>query len=211
MQLSHIPRKPRKRLIPLTESLQEFIMNSDGDCDTSDIKSISVTTLIRNKINDELLDMSICDKFVRKDEIEKYIKRIVEERLRSTRKDDTKTRTEESVVNEWEDKNLDKMKQTNATIGKATSIGEAKTKSMETPKFESQLNKPWKENTLNVYDETYYERRQFLLNLLYYKKSETTIELNRRILFDPSVHGTKAILPKDHPTAKTWSTFLVQK
>lgn len=60
----------------------------------------------------------------------------------------------------------------------------------------------------NKYDDMYYERREYFLNLLNYKKSEDSLTLNQKPKFNPFIKPTGVVLPISRQKLKQKPMFL---
>lgn len=192
MNFIEFPKRTLQRVIPLTEEIRKVMMNFNDDKEL--YNAISLTNLVRREIQISLQKLSIFEQIISKDEIYDLIEKCLRE------KQNTNAHLDEEVASDFTDhrSKKDKSSMTNlcqlekrvnnieevmkSTFNMRVNAGHAINKVVPI-KINSTATKQTPSDELwtpNKYDNLYYEKRQYILNLLNYKKSRDTIELNAK-------------------------------
>ncbi|XP_059219530.1 uncharacterized protein LOC106084555 [Stomoxys calcitrans] len=181
-------RRKNQRLIPLTEEIIKIMMNINSShtsfekiTDMNNFETIAVTTIIRDEIQNVLQEPLIRDKFIRKEDMIDCIKAIVKEEIIKS----TYANAEGPDNDQFRRGGATKIKATKGALGLKLEVNKTgKPHHYVEPASKEQFGK----NQLSIYDEMYYERRQYLLNLLYYKKSSTSLTLIKQSTLDRRIN-----------------------
>lgn len=191
MNFIEFPKRTLQRLIPLTEEIRKVMMNFNDDKEL--YNAISLTNLVRREIQISLQKLSIFDQIISKDEICDLIEKCLREKQNSSAYEDEdgasyftdhrSKKDKSSMTNlgqlEKRVNNIEEfMKSTfNMMVKSGHAINKVVPTKINSTAKQTPSDELW---TPNKYDNLYYERRQYILNLLKYKKSLDTIELNTK-------------------------------
>lgn len=191
MNFIEFPKRTLQRLIPLTEEIRKVMMNFNDDKEL--YNAISLTNLVRREIQISLQKLSIFDQIISKDEIYDLIEKCLREKHNinvyededgaSYFTDHRSKKDKSSMTNlgqlEKRVNNIEEIMK--STFNMMVKAGHATNKVVPTKINSTAKQTPSDELwTPNKYDNLYYEKRQYILNLLKYKKSLDTIELNTK-------------------------------
>lgn len=191
MNFIEFPKRTLQRLIPLTEEIRKVMMNFNDDKEL--YNAISLTNLVRREIQISLQKLSIFDQIISKDEIYDLIEKCLREKhnINAYENEDgasyfTDHRSKKDKSNMTNLGQLEKrvnnieeaMKSTfNMMVKSGHAINKVVPTKINSTAKQTPSDELW---TPNKYDNLYYEKRQYILNLLKYKKSLDTIELNTK-------------------------------
>lgn len=191
MNFIEFPKRTLQRLIPLTEEIRKVMMNFNDDKEL--YNAISLTNLVRREIQNSLQKLSIFDQIISKDEIYDLIEKCLREKKNTNAYEDEdgasyftdhrSKKDKSSMTNlgqlEKRVNNIEEfMKSTfNMMVKSGHAINKVVPTKINSTAKQTPSDELW---TPNKYDNLYYEKRQYILNLLKYKKSLDTIELNTK-------------------------------
>lgn len=191
MNFIEFPKRTLQRLIPLTEEIRKVMMNFNDDKEL--YNAISLTNLVRREIQISLQKLSIFDQIISKDEICDLIEKCLREKKNTNAYEDEdgasyftdhrSKKDKSSMTNLGQlEKRVNNIEEVmKSTFNMMVKSGHAINKVVPTKINSTAKQTPsdglW---TPNKYDNLYYEKRQYILNLLKYKKSLDTIELNTK-------------------------------
>ncbi|KAI9584578.1 hypothetical protein GQX74_006473 [Glossina fuscipes] len=246
LRISHqvIPNRTRQRLIPLTPEIHKVMMDFNASrCSTSIpeqhfYNTLSITSLVREEVQNILHELSIPDKFIRKEEIDELIEKCLKEKVTIVQEQETKsTHESDADINQEIEVTLEMMNESdkNKLIvenfqileQRITTLEERlncmlqnipKTRHLEARKFKINTDVIEKELrqmitkadipaaktvkkgngdenghsstaappiAASTYDDIYYAQREYTMNLLTYKKSLDSLQLNEKPKLNP--------------------------
>uniref|UniRef100_A0A1B0A8W0 Uncharacterized protein n=1 Tax=Glossina pallidipes TaxID=7398 RepID=A0A1B0A8W0_GLOPL len=237
------PNRTRQRLIPLTPEIHKVMMDFNASRSNTSVSekqfynTLSITSLVREEVQNILHELSIPDKFIRKEEIDELIEKCLKEKvtivqeqeLRSTRESEADINQEIEVTVEMmneSDKNKLIVENFQILEQRITTLEERLSSILQNiPKIRHLQARKFKINTnvieeelrqminkadipvvktvekgngdenkhsptvppisASTYDDIYYARREYTLNLLNYKKSLDSLKLNEKPKLNP--------------------------
>uniref|UniRef100_A0A1A9UQ57 Uncharacterized protein n=1 Tax=Glossina austeni TaxID=7395 RepID=A0A1A9UQ57_GLOAU len=262
------PNRTRQRLIPLTPEIRKVMMDFNASRSNTSISekqfynTLSITSLIREEVQNILHELSIPDKFIRKEEIDELIEKCLKEKvtivqeqeIRSTQASEADTNQEIEVTVEMmneTDKNKLIVENFQILEQRITTLEERLSNMLQNiPKIRHLHARNFKINTgviegelrqminkadipvaktaekgngdenehspttvppisSSTYDDLYYARREYTMNLLNYKKSLDSLQLNEKPKLNPFKKplNTETTLNENKKSKRT-SSFL---
>ncbi|XP_054726256.1 uncharacterized protein LOC129236081 [Anastrepha obliqua] len=256
------PLNSQQRLIPLTRQVVKLMMDFNGSHSSTSISgknfynTFSITSLVREEVQNILQELCVTDQFIRKEDIDAFIERCLREKVQIESKsptasveslpvDNTEIEVTVEMLNET-DKNKLIVENFQILEQRITNLEERISTVLQTvPKLRHLQAKKFKINTevireelrnvmhkmaeddpiktsttielrtttdtdvnetettpilsvvetdtipsekiTNPYDDLYYVHRQNAMNILNYKKSKATMELNQRLHLSPHI------------------------
>ncbi|XP_012159484.1 uncharacterized protein LOC105665129 [Ceratitis capitata] len=258
------PQNSQQRLIPLTQQVVKAMMDLNGSQSSTSVSeeksfynTFSITSLVREEVQNILQELRVTDQFIRKEEIDSLIERCLREKVQakiksaapsaeSLQDDEQEMEVTVEMLNETDknklivenfqilDQRITNLEERISTVLQTVPklrhlqakkfkintdvireelrsvmqkmVNEDSTKSIPTnettsPTSDSDLkenstvatislakaNEMSPEEKVNPYDDMFYEQRQNAMNMLYYKKSKATMELNQRPYLNPHI------------------------
>ncbi|XP_017491597.1 PREDICTED: uncharacterized protein LOC108379754 [Rhagoletis zephyria] len=275
------PQNSEQRLIPLTQEIVKAMMEFDGSQSSTSLSeknfynTFSITSLVREEVQNILQELCVTDQFIRKEEIDALIERCLREKVtidckstttsaESLPPDSQEIEVTVEMLNETDKNKLivenfqileqritnleERISTVLQTVPKLRHLQAKKfkinteiireelrnvvqrmvvdeaTKVLPTSELRSAIDgdvngiatkatisitgteKESTENKINPYDDLYYAQRQNAMNILNYKKSKATMELNQRPQLTPHIKpivcelGEIGYKPKQKPT-----------